>query len=119
GALAALTKETYLLVAWALAAWHWRDGRRTAAAGLALVPMLPLLAWSGWLSATMPAGSGVRGNIGMPLRGLADAIPIWIRHERNPVEVALAVCTCLMLGGGLGSGVAAGLPAMRWVTVPW
>jgi hypothetical protein len=68
---AVLTKELYLLVAVALAALAWRQGRRLEGAGLILGPAVALLAWSltlvSWTRESMWRGDA----FGWPFVGFA------------------------------------------------
>jgi hypothetical protein len=117
--LAALTKETYLLVAWSLSGWLWRQHRSRIGAAFAILPTLAVALWSAWLLARMPPGEAVVRNLGIPLQGIAAAIPIWITHERNPVEIVLAVSACLMVIVSVTCVTRSRLPAIRWLVTPW
>ena len=118
-ALAALTKEVYLLVPWALAAWSWKERRRDAALALALLPGLPIVAWSGWVEVALPGSPAAVDNVGVPLLGLLEAISFWVRQERNPVELFLAtfigltfITASVMLAVGR-------VTVLRWLVAPW
>ena len=118
-ALAALTKEVYLLVPWAMAAWSGGERRRGPAVALAVLPVLPIAAWSGWVAMSMPSAAAAVENVGMPLVGLVEAISTWVRQERNPVELSLAalvvvtfVAATVMLAVGRTS-------VLRWLIAPW
>lgn len=117
--LAALTKETYLLVAWSLSCWLWWQNRSRIGGAFAILPTLAVALWSAWLLARMPPGEAVVRNLGIPLRGIATAIPIWITHEQNPVEIVLAVSACLMVILSVTSVTRSRLPAIRWLVTPW
>ncbi len=117
-ALSALTKEVYLLVPWALAGWHWHEGRRSTALRFAIAPTLPVLVWSLWIAATLPVGASV-ANLGMPFGGLAEAFPIWIRHEREPIEIVLATFACVTMCRAVISVVKGRTSVLRWLTAPW
>lgn len=119
--LAALTKEVYLLVPLALAAWHWHSGRRSRAISLAVIPALPVIVWGAWLAGSLPSagGDGVGGAIGAPFRGLAAAVPYWIRYERHPFELMLALFTCLVVARGIVKVWTRGHALLRWLSAPW
>ena len=66
-ALAALTKDQYVLVAAGLAGWEWFRTNRREAVLLGVGAATPLLIWSIWLTATMGEGLTPRGNFSLPL----------------------------------------------------
>lgn len=118
-ALAAMTKEVYVLVPWALAAWTWTERQRAASLALAVLPVVPVAAWSGWVAMSLPSAATAVENLGVPLVGLFEAISFWVRQERNPVELFLATFTGLtfvtasvMLAVGRSS-------VLRWLVAPW
>ena len=118
-ALAAVTKEVYLLVPWAMAAWTWRERRCGPALTLAVLPALPIAAWSGWVAMSLPSAATAVANVGVPLVGIFEAISTWVRQERNPVELFLAalvgltfVAATVMLAVGRTS-------VLRWLVAPW
>jgi hypothetical protein len=118
-ALAALTKEVYLLVPWSLAAHAWTERRRTDAATLAILPVLPLGAWSGWLLMSLPSPAVPAANIGVPFVGLLQAVLVWVRSERNPVEIVLAVFATITFAGSLVMLAIGRVSVLRWVVAPW
>ena len=97
-ALAALTKEVYLVVPWALALWSWRHnmGRR-AVSMLALVPTVPLALWSAWVAAAVPGVPAGVENLGLPFNGFMQAVPYWTGAESNAVELWLIAFVGLTL----------------------
>ena len=118
-ALAALTKETYLLVPWAFACWHWRGARFRNAVGFALLPVLPLAAWSSWLFATMPDTPAISRNVNIPFRGVLEAVPMWVRQETNSVEMFLALYLCVMMILAILLLFTRRPDVLRWLMVPW
>jgi len=117
-ALAALTKEVYLLVPWALAAWARRERQRGAALSLAVLPVLPLVAWSGWIAVSVPAAPGA-DNLGVPLVGLFEAVPIWVRYVRNPMELFMLTFVGLMFAAAIVMVAVGRSGVLRWLVVPW
>ncbi len=118
-ALAALTKETYLLVPISLAGWLWQQHRHRHAVALLMVSAAPLIIWSAWISASIPsAPPGVR-NVGLPFMGLAQAIPVWIRAERNPVELSLIGFVAVIFAGAATMSILGRNNLLRWLIAPW
>jgi hypothetical protein len=118
-ALAALTKEVYLLVPWALAAWHWKERQRGAAVALALVPALPIIVWSGWVEMSLPSSPTSVENIGVPLIGLFEAVSFWVRHERIRLELFLATFIALTFIAAGIMLVVGRISVLRWLVAPW
>jgi len=99
--LAALTKEVYLLVPWSVAAWLYATKQPKKALGIATIATLPLAMWGAFLWLTMPPGQGAQ-NLGMPLRGLWDAVPIWLASERHAIEWISAALAMALVWRGIG-----------------
>jgi hypothetical protein len=97
-ACAAMTKETYALVPLSLAAWDLAH-RRYPKAALGMASVAPIALWSVWTAGVFPGGAGGDRNLGLPFAGLIQAIPHWIRHERFPPEIVLAVFGVLTFAG--------------------
>jgi hypothetical protein len=98
-ALAALTKEAYVLLAWATAAWLWMDGRRRRSLLVAVLPVLPLAAWTLWVSSTAGAVAPGLHHLALPGMGILAAVPAWLASR----PAALAT----ILGAGMASLVLA------------
>jgi hypothetical protein len=117
-ALAALTKEVYLLVPWALAAWTGRQHRGRALA-LAVLPVLPIAAWSGWVAMSLPSATTAVENVGVPLVGIFEAMSTWVRQERNPVELFLAALVGLTFLTAAVMLAVGRISVLRWLIAPW
>jgi hypothetical protein len=119
-ALAALTKETYVLVPIAAALWLWRTERARSAMAMAAGSCAPLLAWEAWLQATMGAARQDSQNFAViPLAGVVQSMPIWLT-ERNPVELALlAAALGAMATAGLLLTRGSGHRLLRYLLGPW
>ena len=118
-ALAALTKEVYVLVPWALAAWRWNERQRGDALALAVLPVLPIVAWSGWVATSLPGIATAVANVGMPFVGFFEAVSVWVSQERNPVELFLAAFTGLTFVGASAMLAVGRIKVLRWLVAPW
>jgi hypothetical protein len=105
-ALAALTKEVYILVPLAAAGWLWHQHQRRRGIRMAMLAAAPLSAWSLAVTAFVPAAQSTVNNLGVPFVGLYGAFSVWTRFERNPVELAVLLVT-------VGTFVAAGWALFR------
>lgn len=72
---AALTKEVYLVVGWALAAITWPHDRRRAALTAAL-PTGALAIWSTIVTVRVGGGFSPRGNLGWPVDGILSSVDV-------------------------------------------
>ena len=112
--LAVLTKEQYVLVPLAIAAWAWfRHDRRHATLG-ALVPTLSLALWSGWVEMRFGGGYAVQGNL-VPL-GILDSTRLWTTISST--EQALIGLTLIALLLAAVAPIRAS-SLLRWLTWPW
>jgi hypothetical protein len=118
-ALATLTKETYLLVAVSLGAWLWRRRRRGHAVLLFGVPAATLVIWSTWVALTIPHAPGGIWNVGLPFVGLAQAIPFWMRSERNVLELLFIGCAVIMFAVAAWMAIAGRNQLLRCLAAPW
>jgi hypothetical protein len=118
--LAALTKEIYVLVPLSVAAWHLRERRRGAAVSIAVLPLLPLLAWSVWVWLSIPESPDQVRHVGPPGIGILNSAFHWkALAGRNNVQLflaayalfSLAVATVML---ALGRNL-----TLRWVAAPW
>jgi hypothetical protein len=115
--LAALTKETHLLVPWSMAAWRWTQGERREAWLLAMVPTVPVLAWAAWLAQTMPPGETPGEILGWPLAGIVAAVPYWMQ-ETQRIEWVLLCATAIGLVGAMAA-MWRSTGMIRWLVLPW
>lgn len=114
-ALAALTKETYLLVPLALAATRWREPRialSTLAGGV-----LPLAAWTAWLAYAIPDVAGSVANLGAPFSGIAS-VRGWVRGSLDGVQQVFAVFVAASVGLALVMSIVR-RSMLAWLAVPW
>jgi len=113
-ALAALTKDQYLLVGLSAAGWSWFRGHRREATTLALGTAVPLALWVAWISSRMGDGATVRGNLA--LFGLLDASRLW--NAAGPSDQILIGLTLVGVLFGIILPLVAG-SLLRWLTWPW
>ncbi len=120
-ALAALTKETYLLLPLAMAAsiasadWRSSHARRRALSYL-LVPALPLALWTGFV--VMRLGWGNSPNaLAWPFVGIVDSIARWDQAPGR--EVAFAVIALAALVAALVAVVLLRDRRWAWLVMPW
>lgn len=116
-AVAALTKETYVLVGLGLAIWAWRrlgDRRVAIKYGLAL---LPAALWSGWLAVALGEGFATGGNLSPPLAGILTSAQLWLdASPRDQLFTAMTLIALLMATGALIFGRVA---IWRFLVAPW
>jgi hypothetical protein len=119
-ALAALTKEVYLLVPWALAICLWRRSvDRQAVLALAMVPPLPLALWSSWVTRVVPDVATTVANLGTPFNGFAQAVRYWVGVESNPVEIWLGAVISLTLVASIVALRIGPSTPLRAIVVAW
>ena len=119
-AMAALTKETYLLVPLALAAWHWRQHDRRLAIALAAVPTLPLAIWSVWLWFVIPEIPQDAAVLGLPMQAMILKLGNWMQPGTlDAVQMAFAIYSIGSFGLAAGLLFTRRIPVLRWVMAPW
>lgn len=111
---AGLTKEVYLLFAAGIAFGEVKAPVRDRFA-LLFLGVLPVLAWSGILSWTLPGMTTTNGNLGLPLVGFLDGVRFW---QAEP-DVVLGFLSLLTVIGGLIAAIATRSRLVRWSIVPW
>ncbi len=118
-ALAALTKEVYILVPVAAGVWLWRRRQRSAAGWIAVGSLLPLALWEAWLRSTMAARpSDVENIASIPFAGIVRSLPVWMT-EPNPIEIALLAAALGSVGFGAWMLARGRDELLRLATVPW
>ena len=116
-ACAALTKETYSLVPLSLAMWHLSH-KRYAVAALNASSVAPIALWSIWSTLSLAGGAGGDGNLGVPFKGLVQAIPHWM-NERFPPEIVLAVFVLLTFTGAAICLARSPRRLFQYLIAPW
>ncbi|HJR59046.1 MAG TPA: hypothetical protein VJ813_06610 [Vicinamibacterales bacterium] len=118
--LAALTKEVYVLVPLSVAAWQLSERRPRVAAAVAIIPLLPLLAWSIWVWVFIPETVEETRHFGPPLSGILTSAVHWKqRLGRNYVQLFLAGYALLSLLVAIAMLAVGHSRPMRWVAAPW
>ncbi len=116
-AAAALTKDQYLLVALAVAAYSWTQRARQHGVLLAVSAGLPLLVWSAWLTVSMGEGLTPRGNLSLPFVGVVGAADGWAASGAKDLTFSLIAI--------LGLAAAVVVPwwrrnrLVRWLSWSW
>jgi hypothetical protein len=115
-ALAALARETLILVPLALAVAAWTEGRRKSALVIAAVASAPLGMWELWLRATMVSGISGAHNLSIPGRGLYELIQAWATNAQwvTPND---HVTGGLAMGLLAGAVVLGGISRRRFLSV--
>lgn len=116
-ALAALTKDQYLLVAAGLAGWEWFRANRRAAVLLGVGAAAPLVIWSMWLTAAMGEGLTPRGNFSAPMAGILSAARGWADTGAKDLTFSLIAAGGVLLAALIPVWVRSAL--LRWLTWPW
>jgi len=114
-AAAALTKDAYLLFGIGLAGWTVFAGRRRPAVAIAVVPVIPLALWIGWLSWQVGDGLSTKANFSGPLVGLVESFSEW----ESPGDLAQATVALAALVGALIVVVVTRHRLIAWLAVPW
>lgn len=118
--LAALTKEVYLLVPLSLAVWQMKERRPWVAASIAVIPLLPLLAWSTWVWAFIPETIGQTRHFGVPVNGILASAVHWKQLlGHNYVQLLLAGYALVSVVVATAMLVVGRSLALRWVVAPW
>jgi hypothetical protein len=116
-ALAALTKDQYLLVAAGLAGWEWFRVHRRESFLLMTGATLPLVIWSIFLTISMGEGLTPRGNFSIPFVGIIDAAGGWANTGTKDLVFSL-IATAGLLAAAFVSFVTQSR-LLRWLTWPW
>lgn len=114
-AAATLAKDAYVLFAVGLGGWVFLNGRRRPALAVAIVPVVPLLVWVGWLSRHVGNGLSAKDNFAWPLVGLVESFSAW----ETTGDLVQAVVALVALAGGLMVVVVTRHRLIAWLTVPW
>ena len=77
-AAAALTREVMLVAALGAAWWLWKQGRRRIALATVLIPASVVGVWALYLRLRLDGDQESVGVVGLPLVGLAKAVPEWM-----------------------------------------
>lgn len=120
-AIAALTKETSLLVAWALALYLVSQRQYRRSALVAVLTTIPIAAWSLFVSWRIADDGGAAHSFTWPFLGLIQAIPVWFQPEygTNAADAALGLLATLMV---VSSPLLACCTRQRWLkyqTLSW
>jgi hypothetical protein len=112
-AAATLQKETALLAAPLLLA-AGMPSSRLRVAGRALVAMVPVFAWWGWVHAAVGGATleRVAFNFDVPGRGLLDAVTAAVSSGRAPLSVVKDLGFLALHAAAIGYGLACGLRAL-------
>lgn len=111
---AVLTKDTFLLFPLAVAGWMLSDREPRKAFAMAIPPIAALLLWSAWLQIQIGTAFSLKGNLGLPFVGLAEALP-WLNRTD-------AVLGWLAISGLLFAITGVAFDRTRptvWLAVPW
>jgi hypothetical protein len=95
--LAALSREAMLIAALGCAWWLWRySGERRNAVLSALLPVIAVGLWAGYLRLRIGVGAGAIQvqELGLPFRGLLDALPTWSGDPLDLVVGATLLVVC-------------------------
>jgi hypothetical protein len=116
-AAASLAKETYVLLPLALTVFL-ALGRNWRRSGMMASASLPLLAWTGYLAATLPDPAGRAANLDLPLIGLGASFADWQRGL-DVVQATAASLALLSLGLCLVRVATRRLDSLSSVILPW
>lgn len=97
-ALAALTKEVYIVAAVVAGVVAWRAGRSNDGRWLVGVPAGALAIWSLIVQLRVGEGFSPRGNLGAPFVGLVESVDHWIETGAGDLLLGTAVVASLVVG---------------------
>jgi hypothetical protein len=119
-ALAGLTKEVYLLVAFSTAVVEWRTDRRGVAMAVALVPVTPVALWSAYVMAIVPSMPTRVPLFDLPMVELFRSVSQWIAHHgSNRVELLLAAYVAVSFLGAAVALLKGRNEALMTCLAPW
>jgi hypothetical protein len=113
-ALAALTRETFLLFAWSIALVAWQESGRGRALAVAILPALPVLAWSAMTWMLLPETASAIHNLSFPLQGIVASAPGWWTSQDSIGQTAAAA-----FGIGMITAALALAPICRNTYLSW
>jgi hypothetical protein len=116
-ALAALSKEPFLLFAFGLAGWLWFQRRRRLAVGYAVIPVIPVGVWALIVSARMGGGGSTTGISLVPFKGVIEASDFWSQAPSR--ELVGTVITFIIIGVGVVVGLMPVSRLVKWTLWPW
>lgn len=105
-AASALTKETTLLIPWALALGLVLRGDRTRALLVALLVTAPIASWALWLEHVLPGNTASLEEISLPFVGLFHAAAAWFNVDLNTTAADALFGLIGLLGLGVSIMVA-------------
>ena len=99
--------------------WGWPAGcfsrANGAAVAAALVPVIPLALWIGWLSWQVGDGLSAKDNFSWPLVGLVESFSEW----ESTGDLVQAIVALVALVGAVTVVVVTRHRLIGWLTVPW
>jgi hypothetical protein len=114
--LAALTKETFVVIALASGAWLFFRAQRARGMAIAGIPTAGFLGYAAFVLTKFDAPA-LDPNFGLPLTGIIEATAIW---PNTPVsDQVLVIGTLGMLVLALLSIGVAKSALVRWLITPW
>jgi hypothetical protein len=116
-ALAALTKEIYVLAPLAAAPWVWMRAGLRSALILMAVPVVATAGWAAWITPRLPGLETPVAIFDIPFVGITQAFLIWIKYERDELILAgFAILMMLLAASMLLRGRNA---LLRLMMAPW
>ena len=115
-ALAALTKEAFLIAAVASAIPALRAGLWRRAMVMVGVPFGALFGWSLVVTARVGGGFSPRENLGLPFVGMTSSIPNWLQQGVAQTVLGFSVIGSLAFGVWVATR---STPLVRWHLMAW
>lgn len=116
-ALAALTKETYALIALGIALYRWRSTRDLRHAVPYVLTLVPMLMWWLFVGARLPGGWSTGGNLTLPFVGLLDAAPKWQWNSMR--DMVLLGLIFVFLAASIPVLANRGQSVWKFLILPW
>lgn len=116
-ALAALTKETYALIAIGIALYRWRSTASLRQAVTYALSLVPMVLWWSIVGARLPGGWSTGGNLTLPFVGVVGAAPKWPSNStRDLIFLGLIL---LFLAASTWVLARRGPSMWKFLIVPW
>jgi hypothetical protein len=116
-ALAALTKDQFLLIPIVIAAYELATRKKRARLFPLFAAAIPLIIWADILELTIGGGFSPRANLGPPLLGIIEAARTWGDASLN--DQTFTALTMLGLVLALAGGWLARRKLIGWLALSW
>jgi hypothetical protein len=113
-ALSALARETLILIAWSIALVAWQQRRPKEAVAVAVLPLMPVMAWSAVTWVLLPDSGAALHHFSFPGLGILMSVQEWCTMEDSFGHIAFGA-----IGIGMIVAAFALIPVCRNKYVMW